>query len=90
MDIKVYTKKNCIFCNMAKSLLNDLHVQYEEIDVTDKPELFAKLAMSSVPQIYAGDKCLWGYSEISDLNDDWELLKELWLWYEEIVDEDDI
>lgn len=55
--IKVYSKPNCQFCDMAKQLLESRGVAYESIDVTLDPEarqLLVDAGHRSVPQIYKG------------------------------------
>ena len=51
----VYTKNNCGFCQMAKALLNNHDIAYEEVNVEDNEDL--KMFMISqghrtMPQIY--------------------------------------
>ncbi len=89
MDIKIYTKPNCVFSRMAKWLMDDLNVKYEEIDVQLNPKMMDSLKYKTVPQIYVWNKYLWWYSDISDMNDDWVLLKELWLEIEYNNEDDD-
>ena len=55
--IKVYSKPNCQFCDMAKQLLESKGVTYESIDITEDPEarqLLVDAGFRSVPQIYNG------------------------------------
>ena len=68
MVFKVYTKKVCPFCNMAKTLLKNKGYEYEEINVEDKGFDFDKLkeetGQMTVPQIFKGDKFIGGFSEL--------------------------
>lgn len=70
--IKIYTKDYCPYCKSAKSLLDSLHVQYQEIDISKTPELIDELVQKSglrtVPQIFVDDKCLGGFSDIDALH----------------------
>lgn len=79
--IKVYTKNYCPFCVKAKNLLDSLNVDYEEIDVTEKPELIEEISKKSgfltVPQIFVGEKCLGGYSDIARMDEEGELMAAL-------------
>ena len=56
---------------MAKRLLNELGVAFEEIDVYNQPMLRAWIADESgqrtVPQTFVGDLSLGGYQELAEL-----------------------
>lgn len=69
--VTVYTKRNCPFCVRAKRLLEKKGVPYEEISVEGKDELRAwiveKSGQMTVPQIFAGDRSLGGFSELDAL-----------------------
>ena len=41
--IKVYSKENCVRCEMAKRYLNDKGVKYEEINVFEDDKALAML-----------------------------------------------
>jgi glutaredoxin 3 len=75
--IKIYTKNYCPFCAKAKVLLDSLGVKYDEDDVTDSPEKIQELSklsgMMTVPQIFVGEKCLGGYSDIEKLHQEGKL-----------------
>ena len=81
--IEIYTKNYCPYCTMAKSLLDSLKVKYKEHDITETPELIEELSKKSgfrtVPQIFVGEKCLGGFSDIDKLNAEGKLLSELGL-----------
>ena len=76
--VTIYTKNYCPYCAQAKTLLNSLNIPYEEHDITDTPEKIEELAKKSgfktVPQIFVGDKCLGGYSDIAKLHEEGKLL----------------
>ena len=76
--VKIYTKNYCPYCTQAKSLLDSLDVKYEETDITDTPEIIEELSAKSgfrtVPQIFVGDKCLGGYSDIAKLHEEGKLV----------------
>lgn len=69
--VTVYTKQNCPFCVRAKRLLEKKGVAYEEIDVEGKDDLRVWLAESTgqktVPQIFAGERSLGGFSDVDAL-----------------------
>jgi len=75
--VKIYTKDYCPYCIQAKSLLNSLNIPFEETDITTTPEIIEELSQKSgfrtVPQIFVGDKCLGGYSDIAKLNEEGKL-----------------
>lgn len=75
--ITVYTKESCPFCVRAKKLLDRKGVAYEEIRVEGKDDLRIWLAEKSgqktVPQIFAGERSLGGYSDIDALDQKGEL-----------------
>ncbi len=77
--VTVYTKIHCPFCVKAKSLLSSLNIDFKEIDITDKPEMITELSQKSgfmtVPQIFVGDKCLGGFTDIDRLNNEGKLLE---------------
>lgn len=69
--VTLYTKRNCPFCVRAKRLLDGKGVAYEEIDVEGKDDLRAWLAektgQMTVPQVFAGDRSLGGFSDVDAL-----------------------
>jgi glutaredoxin 3 len=70
--VTIYTKDYCPYCVRAKRLLDKKGVKYEEIDVGEKDELWDWLAKKTgqltVPQIFAGDRSLGGFSDIDALD----------------------
>ncbi|HTN54418.1 MAG TPA: glutaredoxin 3 [Anaeromyxobacter sp.] len=70
--ITVYTKQNCPFCVRAKRLLDRKGVAFEEISVEGKDELRTWLVehtgQMTVPQIFAGERSLGGYSDLDALD----------------------
>jgi len=75
--ITVYTKDHCPYCVRAKALLGKKGVAYEEIDVGGNDELRRWLVERSgqmtVPQIFAGERSLGGFSDLSALDSRGEL-----------------
>jgi glutaredoxin 3 len=70
--IVVYTKQSCPYCVRAKHLLGRKGVQYEEISVEGKEDLRRWLVETTgqmtVPQIFAGERSLGGYSDVAALD----------------------
>jgi glutaredoxin 3 len=79
--ITLYTKDYCPYCVKAKNLLNSLGAVYEEVDITDTPEVIMDLAkksgMRTVPQIFVDDICLGGFDNINALHMKGELTPKL-------------
>lgn len=71
-QVRLYSKKNCPYCVRAKALLDRKGIAYEEIDVEGKDEMRVWLAettgQKTVPQIFAGDRSLGGFSDIDALD----------------------
>jgi glutaredoxin 3 len=69
--VQVYVTRTCPYCHAAKNLLREKSVDFEEIDVTDSPELREKLVgmchgRTTVPAIVVDGKCLGGYEELAE------------------------
>ena len=68
MEVKVYTKDHCPFCNMAKTLLKSKNINYSEIDVSAKDFDFdglkEKTKHKTVPQIFIDEKFIGGFTEL--------------------------
>lgn len=76
--LTIYTKSYCPFCHAAKNLLQSLHAKFDEIDITNKPKMIDKLEkkshMRTVPQIFLGDRCLGGFSDVEKLHNEGKLV----------------
>jgi len=70
--ITVYTKDHCPYCVRAKALLGKKGVAFEEIDVEGNDDLRRWLVERSgqmtVPQVFAGDRSLGGFSDLAALD----------------------
>ena len=70
--IKVYTTPWCIFCRRAKKILNKRGVDFEEINVSGKPDLRQEMEVLSggrtVPQIFIGGNPIGGCNELEILD----------------------
>jgi glutaredoxin 3 len=80
--VKLYTTTTCPFCVRAKTLLERKNVPYEEITISwDDPDVWKELeqrtGMKTVPQIFIGEKCVGGYSDLAALEAAGELDKLL-------------
>jgi glutaredoxin 3 len=70
--ITVYTKQSCPFCVRAKRLLEKKGVSFEEIGVEGDDSLrtwlVEKTGQMTVPQIFAGERSLGGFSDLEALD----------------------
>jgi glutaredoxin 3 len=70
--VRVYTTSYCPYCHAAKTLLRKKAVQFEEIDVTDGPQLRAEMEKLSrrmtVPQIFIDGTPIGGYDDVQELD----------------------
>lgn len=75
--VRVYTKSHCPFCVRAKALLAKKGVPFEEIDAESQDELRVWLAETTgqrtLPQIFAGERSLGGFSDLDALDRKGEL-----------------
>tara|TARA_B100000925_G_scaffold213318_1_gene162827 strand:+ start:632 stop:850 length:219 start_codon:yes stop_codon:yes gene_type:complete len=55
---KIFSRDDCSFCSQAKEFLNGMEVEYEEV----------YQPTGRVPQIYAGDIHIGGYTELIELS----------------------
>lgn len=75
--ITVYTKENCPFCVRAKALLARKGVAFEEIAVEGRDDLRTWLVEASgqrtVPQIFADERSLGGFTDVAALDKEGKL-----------------
>ena len=68
MKAIVYSKYNCQFCDMAKTLLNQHNIPFEERKIGDgytREELLEAVpGARSVPQIFLDNELVGGYTEL--------------------------
>lgn len=71
--ITVYSKDHCPYCVRAKALLTRKGVPFEEISVEGRDDLRTWLVEASgqrtVPQVFAGERSLGGYSDLAALDE---------------------
>ncbi len=76
-EVKIYTKDYCPYCRSAKNLFKNKGVQFQEIDLSDKPDEFEALkqqtGLMTVPQIFVNGKLIGGYSDAAALDQKGEL-----------------
>ena len=70
--VKIYTKTTCPACDLAKQVLTQKGVKYEEFVLDDSPEelkkLIQKTNMKTVPQIFINNQLIGGCSDMMDLD----------------------
>ena len=69
MNIIVYSKDNCVWCDRAKNLLDSVEFSFEEIDLSndnDRREFYKKVGegVSTVPQIYIDNERIGGFPQL--------------------------
>ena len=64
----IYTQSSCIFCDMAKELLENHGQEYTEItiDKDNEAKNYVKGFAKTVPQIFLGEQLIGGYQELSE------------------------
>ena len=72
-NVIVYTTKICPYCVRAKSLLKEKNIPFEEIDVSDDPDLRLKMVEKAggkrtVPQIFINDQSIGGFDDLYALD----------------------
>lgn len=73
--IKIFSKPNCQYCIAAKQHLDNLEIEYNEIDITKDPmahSFIVREGHKTVPQIYQDDSLLFegGYTELAKYSRD--------------------
>uniref|UniRef100_A0A6C0FBK2 ribonucleoside-diphosphate reductase n=1 Tax=viral metagenome TaxID=1070528 RepID=A0A6C0FBK2_9ZZZZ len=71
LKFRVYSKPKCVYCELAKGLLNKMKIEYETRDYQDiKDETNLSLEGVTFPQVYRVDKGkryhIGGYTELND------------------------
>ena len=76
--IKIYSSNWCTYCNAAKNLLQELNVDFEEINIEEKnisrQELENLSGGYTVPQICINGKFIGGYQELQYLHQNNKLM----------------
>ncbi len=72
-SITIYSKKDCVYCDRAKSLLNEKNILFREVlvDTNDQcvvSELQDKTGMKTFPQIFVGNEVLGGFTQLQELD----------------------
>jgi glutaredoxin-like protein NrdH len=62
--VTVYTKPNCVQCNMTKKYLDDRKVEYSTVDITQDSEALDKIinqGFKAAPVVNAGSQWWSGF-----------------------------
>ena len=75
--IKIYTTSWCGPCQMAKRLLSEKELKFEEIDIESKgwtrEDLFKLTGGRTVPQIVINDKSIGGFDDLVKMDQEGKL-----------------
>ncbi len=71
MEITIYSKNNCAYCNKAKHLIKSLGLEYEEKSLekdfgSDPVKLIEDIGkqVRTMPQVKIDDKLVGGYNQL--------------------------
>jgi glutaredoxin len=66
VEITMYTKSNCKYCKLAKMLLRNHNIEWEEIELEQDQKISDILnnELKTVPQILMNNKHIGGYTEL--------------------------
>jgi glutaredoxin 3 len=81
-SVVIYTAPSCPYCVRAKELLKRRSVPFQEILIGWDDEAGWRAAekrsgMKTMPQIFLGEECLGGYTELAALDASGDLAKKL-------------
>ena len=72
VKVQMYATSWCPYCERARRLLRGKHVDFEEIDVEERPEareeMTARSGRQTVPQIFIGDRHVGGSDDLYELD----------------------
>lgn len=72
IPVVMYATGGCIFCFLARRLLKHKGVVFQEIRVDRDPEQWdvmeARSGRHTVPQVFAGERHLGGYTDLAALD----------------------
>ena len=77
MRVTVYTTEPCGYCRVAKALLAQRQIPYEEINLAKDPsgraQLVARTGMMTFPQVVIDGASIGGYQELVRMDRDGRL-----------------
>lgn len=79
--VTIYTKPSCFYCIRAKSLLDDMKINYSEIDLSNNKakhkELMDQTGSKTVPLIFINDDYIGGCTDMLKMAEEGTLEKML-------------
>ena len=66
-DVTIYTKDNCVWCDLLKALLRRKEIEYKEVKFVDTEsfkEFREKMNVSTVPQLFNKETRIGGYNDV--------------------------
>ena len=71
--VEIYTLKTCGYCILAKELLEEKGIVYEEYEISQDHDLFDQMVRRThnrtVPQVIINNRAIGGYTELFKLNE---------------------
>jgi glutaredoxin 3 len=72
VKVQMYATSWCPYCERARRLLRSKQVEFEEIDIEERPgayeEMTARSGRQTVPQIFIGDRHVGGSDDLYELD----------------------
>ncbi len=72
VDVVMYAKPSCPYCQMAAHLLKSKNIPYRVIDIRGsrllRLEMESRSGRTTVPQIFIGEHHVGGYDDLSALD----------------------
>ena len=76
-DVVIYRTNYCPYCDMAERLLENMGVDFEEVDVTNDPEtrreLVDRTGRKTVPQVFINGESVGGFDSLRALKSEGKL-----------------
>ncbi|AHZ86516.1 Glutaredoxin 3 [Bdellovibrio bacteriovorus] len=76
--VLIYKKIPCPYCDRAMHLMDDRGIDYDVVDLTDKPEEIERLKTETgwrtVPIIMINGKLIGGYTDLKALDEEGKLM----------------
>lgn len=67
-SVLIYTRSKCLYCDLAKKLLEEKSFNYEVIELGNNEDLYMKLVdktgQSTVPYVFIDNQFIGGYTEL--------------------------
>lgn len=77
VNIIIYSKSACPYCELAKKLLTQYNLNYTEIDIehnsAKRDEMIKRSKRRTVPQIFINQQAIGGYDDLVKLTESGKL-----------------